>query len=195
MDDSKKTLRKKIILSFSVMIILILGSGVLGWFLTQQIERSGKIIERVHLFKEAELQLRREEKNLLIRGYSQQRYLRWQKAKEDFHRLFGELIGLNALTGNEINNLKEEYTEMSDTYNKFFDEIRTTKLSEDEILKYDSQFKTIGRKTLEMINTILTREQEVETKNNLGTDIVIVIFIIIFIATAAFLIINVLKHL
>ena len=50
MDDSKKTLRKKIILSFSVMIILILGSGVLGWFLTQQIERSGKIIERVHLF-------------------------------------------------------------------------------------------------------------------------------------------------
>jgi hypothetical protein len=46
-----------------------------------------------------------------------------------------------------------------------------------------------------MINTILTREQEVETKNNLGTDIVIVIFIIIFIATAAFLIINVLKHL
>ena len=105
MDDSKKTLRKKIILSFSVMIILILGSGVLGWFLTQQIERSGKIIERVHLFKEAELQLRREEKNLLIRGYSQQRYLRWQKAKEDFHRLFGELIGLNALTGNEINNL------------------------------------------------------------------------------------------
>jgi CHASE3 domain sensor protein len=195
MDDSKKTLRKKIILSFSVMIILILGSGVLGWFLTQQIERSGKIIERVHLFKEAELQLRREEKNLLIRGYSQQRYLRWQKAKEDFHRLFGELIGLNALTGNEINNLKEEYTEMSDTYNKFFDDIRTTKLSEDEILKYDSQFKTIGRKTLEMINTILTREQEVETKNNLGTDIVIVIFIIIFIATAAFLIINVLKHL
>ena len=139
--------------------------------------------------------MRREEKNLLIRGYSQQRYLRWQKAKEDFHRLFGELIGLNALTGNEINNLKEEYTEMSDTYNKFFDEIRTTKLSEDEILKYDSQFKTIGRKTLEMINTILTREQEVETKNNLGTDIVIVIFIIIFIATAAFLIINVLKHL
>ena len=95
----------------------------------------------------------------------------------------------------EINNLKEEYTEMSDTYNKFFDEIRTAKLSEDEILKYDSQFKTIGRKTLEMINTILTREQEVETKNNLGTDIVIVIFIIIFIATAAFLIINVLKHL
>jgi CHASE3 domain sensor protein len=195
MEDSKKKLRKKIILSFSVMIILILGSGVLGWFLTQQIERSSKIIERVHLFKEAELQLRREEKNLLIRGYSQQRYLRWQKAKEDFHQLFGELIGLNALTGNEINNLKTDYTEMSDTYNKFFDEIRVSKLSEDEILKYDTQFKTIGRKTLEMINTILIREQEAETKNNLGTDIVIVIFIIIFAATAAFLIINVLKHL
>ena len=46
-----------------------------------------------------------------------------------------------------------------------------------------------------MINNILSREQNVEAKNNWGTDIVIVIFIIIFMATAAFLIINVLKHL
>jgi hypothetical protein len=195
MEDSKKILRKKIIFSFSVMIILILGSGVLGWFLTQQIERSSKIIDRVHLFKEAELQLRREEKNLLIRGYAPQRYLRWQKAKEDFHRLFGELIGLNALTGDEISNLKKEYSEMSDTYNKFFDEIRINKLSEDETIKYDMEFKTIGRKTLEMINSILTREEKVESKNNLGTDVIIVIFIIIFVATAGFLIINVLKNL
>jgi hypothetical protein len=195
MEDSKKILRKKIIFSFIVMIILILGSGVLGYILTQQIERSGKIIDTVHLFKEAELQLRREEKNLLIRGYAPQRFLRWQKAKEDFHRMFGELIGLNALTGDEINSLKEDYSEMSDTYNKFFDEIRINKLSEDETIKYDTQFKTIGRKTLEMINSILTREEKIETKNNLGTDVIIVIFIIIFVATASFLIINVLKHL
>ena len=195
MDDSKKILRKKIILSFSVMIILILFSGILGWFLTQQIEKSGKIIDTVHLFKEAELQLRREEKNLLIRGYSQQRYLRWQKAKEDFHQLLGQLIGLKALSDIETTSLKEDYSEMSDTYSKFFDEIRINKLSEDQVATYDDQFKKIGRKTIEMINNILSREQNVEAKNNWGTDIVIVIFIIIFMATAAFLIINVLKHL
>ncbi|MEJ2617470.1 MAG: hypothetical protein P8Z35_21130, partial [Ignavibacteriaceae bacterium] len=170
-------------------------SGVLGWIFTQKIEKSDSITDTVHLLKEAELQLRREEKNLLIRGYSQQRYLRWQKAKENFHQKFGELIGLKALTVTEINALKKDYTEMSDTYNKFFDEIRSNALIQDDIIKYDTQFKNIGRKTLEMINSILSREQVVSDKTDSQADILIAVFLIVFIATASFLIVNVLKYL
>ncbi len=195
MEDSKKLLKKKIIITFSVMTLLIFGTGVLGWILTQKVEKSNTIIEKVHLFKEAELQLRREEKNLLIRGYSQQRYLRWQKAKEDFHQLVGELVGMKALTAEETSEIKSNYSEMSDAYNKFFHEIQSSKLDEAEILKYDDQFKKLGRRTLEIINSILTREQAVSTKNDFGADILIIIFLIIFVATATFLIINVLKHL
>lgn len=194
MGDSK-ILRKKILITFSIMIFLILGSGVLGWIFTQKIEKSDSITDTVHLLKEAELQLRREEKNLLIRGYSQQRYLRWQQAKENFHQKFGELIGLKALTVTEINALKKDYTEMSDTYNKFFDEIRSNALIQDDIIKYDTQFKTIGRKTLEMINSILSREQVVSNKTDSQADILIAVFLIVFIATASFLIVNVLKYL
>ena len=190
-----KILRKKIFITFSIMILLILGSGVLGWIFTQKIEKSDSITDTVHLLKEAELQLRREEKNLLIRGYSQQRYLRWQKAKEDFHQKFGELIGLKALTNNEISELKKDYTEMSDTYNKFFDEIRSDALSRDEIIKYDTQFKNIGRKTIDLINSILSREQVVSAKTDSQADILIAVFLIVFIGTASFLIINVLKYL
>jgi hypothetical protein len=190
-----KILRKKIFITFSIMVLLILGSGVLGWIFTQKIEKSDSITDTVHLLKEAELQLRREEKNLLIRGYSQQRYLRWQMAKENFHQKFGELIGLKALTNMEISALKKDYTEMSDTYKKFFDEIRSNALTQDEIIKYDTQFKMIGRKTLVMINSILSREQTVSAHTDSQANILIAVFLIVFIATASFLIVNVLKYL
>ncbi len=189
-----KTLKKKIFITFSVMLILIIGSGVLGWIITKQIEKSTKIIEVVHILKESELQLRREEKNLLIRGYSQPRFLRWQKAKEEFHQNFGELIGMKALKENEKEELKNDYSEMSDNYNEFFDVIRSNALSTDEIAKYDQEFKKTGRKTLEMINEILSREQSISSGRDSQADILIAVFLIVFVVTAGFLIVNVLKQ-
>jgi hypothetical protein len=188
-------LKKKLFITFSVIIILIICSGVLGWILTQQASQSNRIIDVVHLLKESELQLRIEEKNLLIRGYSQDRFIRWQKAKEEFHQKFGELIGMKALADSEISAINSNYTEMSDIYSKFFHEILSKQLSENEIAEYDQQFKMIGRKTLAMINNILDREQNMASSKNLQSDILIVIFLIIFIGTAGFLIVNVLKHL
>ena len=190
-----KILKKRIFITFAIMFLLILGSVVLGWVLTQQIEKSDNVVAVVHSLKESELQLRREEKNLLIRGYSQQRYLRWQKAKENFHQRFGQLIGMKALTDTEINGVKEDYSEMSGTYKKFFHDIISKSLSQDEIIKYDEQFKTIGRKTLEMINNILSRENKLSASKDMQSDILIVIFLVVFVATAGFLIVNVLKHL
>jgi hypothetical protein len=190
-----RILKKKIFITFSIIILLIFCSGVLGWILTQKIENSNKVIDVTHKLKEAELQLRREEKNLLIRGYSQLRYLRWQKAKEDFHQRFGELIGMKALNDTEITTIKADYTEMSGTYNKFFDEIRSNSLGQNEIIEYDEQFKKIGRRTLEMINSILLREQTVSASTDSQANILIIIFLVIFIATAGFLIVNVIKHL
>ena len=188
-------LKKKLFVTFTIMILLILGSGFLGWLLTNQIENSDKAIETVHMLKEAELQLRREEKNLLIRGYSQQRYLRWQKAKEDFHQKFGALMGMKVLTDTEINAIKTDYTEMSETYNNFFNEIRSNALDKNKIIKYDEQFKEIGRKTIDMINNILAREQETTSRKDTQSDILMAIFLVVFVATAGFLIVNVLKHL
>ena len=191
----QKILKKKIFITFTIMFLLILGSVVLGWVLTQQIEKSDNIVAVVHSLKESELQLRREEKNLLIRGYSQQRYLRWQNAKENFHQRFGELIGMGALTDAEINGVKKDYSEMSGTYKKFFHDIISKSLNQDEIIKYDEEFKTIGRKTLEMINNILSRESKLSASKDLQSDILIGIFLVVFVLTAGFLIVNVLKHL
>jgi Tfp pilus assembly protein PilX len=195
MEDSKKILRGKIIFSFVVIVLLILGSGIFGWVLTQRIETSNKIIDNIHLFKEAELQLRREEKNLLIRGYSYQRFLQWQKAKEDFHQRFGELIGLNALSKSEIKKIKMNNSLMSETYNRFFDEIKSNTLGNTGKAQFDEQFKKIGRETLNIINNILINEQDSSSKNDSGTDFLILFFLVVFVATATFLIINVLKHL
>lgn len=193
--SDKNVLKKKIFITFTIMVILIFGTGVLGWILTQQVENSNSIINTIHLLKESELQLRREEKNLLIRGYSQDRYLRWQTAKEDFHQKFGELIGMKALTNTEMNAIKTDYSEMSDTFKSFFNEILSKQLSQDEISNYDEQFKKIGRKTIEMINNILAREQSLSQQKDTQADVLIVIFLVIFISTAGFLIVNVLKHL
>ncbi len=189
-----RILKKKIFITFSVMLILIIGSGVLGWIITKQLEKSNKITEVVHILKESELQLRREEKNLLIRGYSQERFLRWQKAKEEFHQKFGELIGMKALKDSEVTALKNDYSEMSDNYNQFFDVIRSNALSAEEIAMYDQEFKKIGRKTLEMINEILSREHNVSSGRDSQADILIAVFLIVFVITAGFLIVNVLKQ-
>lgn len=189
-----KILKRKIFITFSIMLVLIIGSGVLGWILTRQIEKSKNIIEVVHLLKESELQLRREEKNLLIRGYSQDRYLRWQKAKEDFHQKFGELMGMKALNQIEIDGLKTDYSEMSDIYNQFFADIRSDTLSRQEISRYDQEFKKTGRKTLNMINSILTREHDLSSSKDSQADLLIALFLIVFVITAGFLIVNVLKH-
>ena len=189
-----KILKRKIFITFSIMLLLIIGSGVLGWILTRQIEKSKNIVEVVHLLKESELQLRREEKNLLIRGYSQSRYLRWQKAKEDFHQKFGELIGMKALAQGEIDELKTDYSEMSDNYNQFFNDIRSDTLNREQIYAYDQKFKKTGRKTLKMINSILTREHYASSSKDSQADILIAIFLIVFVVTAGFLIVNVLKH-
>jgi hypothetical protein len=193
--SDRNVLKKKIFITFTIMIILIFGTGVLGWILTKQVEKSTRIIDTIHLLKESELQLRREEKNLLIRGYSQDRYLRWQTAKEDFHQKFGALIGMGALTDTETNEIRTDYSEMSDTFKSFFNEILSKQLSQDEINNYDDQFKKIGRKTIEMINNILIREQSLSQQKDTQSDVLIVIFLVIFISTAGFLIVNVLKHL
>lgn len=189
-----KILKKNLFITFFVIIILIFCSGALGWFLTQKIENSNKIINTIHQLKESELQLRGEEKDLLLRGYSVQRYLRWQNAKENFHRNLGMLIGMQALNSNEINTIKTDHSELSDTYNKFFDKIRASTLNKNEIDAYDIKFKEIGRRTLDNINDILSRELEVSTTTDSQADILLAIFIVVFAATAGFLIVNVIRH-
>ena len=195
MREFQKTLKNRVIFSFVVIIILILISGILGWFLTKQVERSDSIIETVHKFKEDELQLRREEKNLIIRGYSQQRLERWQIAKEDFNQRFGELVGMGALSKDEIKKLKANISEMSKTYNQFFHDIQNHKLSNDEITQYDDHFKKLGRGSLVIIENILKNEMKNSTKVNSRTDVLIIIFSIVLVLIAAFLVVNVLKNL
>ena len=101
---------------------------------------------------------------------------------------------MKALNDSEIANIKNDYTEMSGSYNKFFDDIRSNTLTQNEIVNYDEQFKKIGRKTLEMINSILSREQKVSSSTDSQANILIAVFLIIFISTAVFLIVNVIKH-
>ncbi len=195
MREFQKTLKNRVIFSFVVIIILILISGILGWFLTKQVERSDSIIETVHKFKEDELQLRREEKNLIIRGYSHQRLERWQIAKEDFNQRFGELVGKDALTKEEIGKLKATISEMSKAYNQFFHDIQNHKLGDDEIAQYDAHFKKLGRGSLVIIDDILKNEMQNSKNVDSRTDILIVIFSVVFVLIAAFLVVNVLKNL
>jgi hypothetical protein len=195
MKDIMILLKRKICFSFFIIIILIAFSGALGWILTQQFEECKKVMETVHSFKEAELQRRSEEKNFLLRGYSQQRLQAWQNAKMEFDQRFGELIGLKVLTESDINGIKTNNTEMSGVYNRFFEDIQSAKLSENKIAYYDAQFKISGQRTSEIIKNILAREHEEQIKNSSRTNFLIIIFLIVFSIAATFLAINVIKNL
>lgn len=195
MDYPAQQLKKKVILSFSIIIILILCSGALGWILTQDIESIDKTTENVHRFKEAELQLRREEKNLLIRGYSVDRYHRWQKAREEFFQNLGELIGRRALKAEETAELKSSNSEMSDVYRGFFEDMKSGKLTEAKADQYDQHFKKIGQSSLQLIDGILAREEAVSEKMDSRADVLIFVFLAVFIGTTSFLVVNVLRNL
>lgn len=195
METPARSLKRQIVVSFSIIIILILCSGALGWEITRQIEITDKKTETVHLFKEAELQLRREEKNLLIRGYSLERFHRWQKAKEEFYQRLGELTGLKALSDDELNELKSSNSEMSDTYVEFFDDIKSGRLTEAKSAQYDNEFKKTGQRSLQLIDAVLTREHDISKKMDSRADLLIIFFSVVFVGTTSYLVINVLRNL
>ncbi len=195
MQTPPRSLKRKIVVSFSIIIVLILCSGALGWEITRQIENTDRTAETVHLFKEAELQLRREEKNLLIRGYSADRFHRWQKAKEDFYQSLGELTGLKALSEDELNELKSSNSAMSDTYREFFEDIKSGRLTEAKSAQYDTEFKNIGQRSLQLIDGVLARENAVSKQMDSRASLLIVFFSVIFVGTTSFWVINVLRNL
>lgn len=195
METTARPLKIKIVLSFSIIMLLILCSGVLGWEITRQIESTDKTTETIHLFKEAELQLRREEKNLLIRGYSAERFHRWQKAKEDFYQKLGELTGMNTLSRDETSELTSSNSAMSDVYKEFFEDIKSGKLTETKSAQYDSDFKKVGQRFIQIIDGVLAREQAVSQKTDHRANLLIIVFSVVFIGTTSFLVINVLRNL
>lgn len=195
MSNSTQELKRKIILSFSIIIVLILCSGALGWELTRDIEAIDKTNETIHLFKESELQLRREEKNLLIRGYSIERFHRWEKAKEDFYQKLGELTGLKAFSENEVNELKSSNSAMSEIYGEFFEDVKSGQMTESKSARYDTEFKAIGQQSLQIIDAALERGGSISKKMNSRADLLIIVFSIVFIGTTSFLVINVLRSL
>ncbi len=195
MKNPTQELKRKIILSFSIIIVLILCSGALGWELTRDIEAIDRTNETIHLFKEAELQLRREEKNLLIRGYSVERFHRWEQAKEDFYQKLGELTGQNAFDENEVKELRSSNSAMSETYSEFFEDIKSGQITESRSARYDAEFKAIGQRSLQIIDAALERGGRISEKMNSRADLLIIVFSVVFIGTTSFLVINVLRSL
>ncbi len=195
MNGSSQHLKAKVIFSLSTIIVLILCSGALAWVITQRIEQSERTTDTAHMFKEAELQLRREEKNLLIRGYSAERFHRWQEAKGEFYQKLGELIGQKAVSDVEIAEFKSDNSEMSDAYRSFFDDIKSGTLTETEAAAYDLHFKTIGQRSIGRIDSILAREESISKGMDSRANLLTAVFFLVFIGTTSFLVINVLRSL
>lgn len=82
---------------------------------------------------------------------------------------------------------------MSKAYNQFFHDIQNHKLSDDEIAQYDAHFKKLCRSSLVIIENISKNEMENSIMVDSRTDILIIIFSVVFALIAAFLVVNVLK--
>lgn len=177
------------------MTALIIISGIIGWVITTEIEKSNSVINNIHDLKEAELQLRKEEKNFLIRGYSTETFNQWQKARDDLYHILGKLEGMNALTSDEAGEFNLTNSELADVYKNFFDEIRSGNLTSSKITQYDKKFKEYGSRSLNLINNILNREQATLNKLELRSNILIILFTIAFVGIASILVMNVLKNL
>ncbi len=195
MEKTRESLKRKLIFAFSIIIVLVFCSSALGWLIANDIESHDRITETIHLFKEQELQLRREEKNLLIRGYSTERFAQWQTTKENFHSTLGQLIGQKALLPDEIDQLKTINSQSSNTYKEFFSKLQSNALGEKEISYYDQQFKEVGRTSLRIIDNILAKEQAQTRAMNSRSQLLIGLFALVFIGTTSFLVINVLRNL
>ncbi len=195
MNNPTQELKRKIILSFSIIIILILCSGALGWELTRNIEAVDRTNETAHLFKIAELQLRREEKNLLIRGYSVERFHRWQRAKEEFYHKLGELTGLDSFNDKEADELRSSNSAMSEVYREFFEDVKSGQMTESKSARYDVEFKAIGQRSMHIIDAAIERGDGISKRMDSQANLLIIVFSIVFIGAASFLVINVLRSL
>ena len=99
------------------------------------------------------------------------------------------------MSEDELNELKSSNSAMSDTYREFFEDIKSGRLTEAKSAQYDTEFKNIGQRSLQLIDGVLARENAVSKQMDSRASLLIVFFSVIFVGTTSFLVINVLRNL
>lgn len=171
--------KKQIVISLVVMITLLVAGSIFGWLTSRSLEKSDSILTKTHRLKEAELEVRRQEKNLLIRGFLQEEFNNWQKAKKNLAEILADLNSLEALDSLDILEMDEHLSRRNEISVDFIKNLESGILTQDQKNQFDNEFKKIGRQTIDVIDRIVEKKQ-IESGNLQSRFNIIIIVLSIF---------------
>jgi methyl-accepting chemotaxis protein len=175
-----QTIKGKMIIFFSIMFIIMLTFLLVLRFFINSIIQDDKTTITIKNMKVDILEARREEKNLIIRGYVQEHITKWENAMAAFDKKADQLNEQHGITPSQHDELSSGTADFQNIFTSFTNDLKNKqKLSNDEITSYDNKFKVFGRKSIELLDTVTSI---VEQRNKQTHAAFNVIFISGFIA-------------
>lgn len=111
------------------------------------------------------LEMRREEKNLIIRGFVEEHVKKWESAANRFDSLTTKLQSIKGMSAQENGTLKQGINEFKGIFANFISDLKTKgKFSTEDADNYDKKFKTFGRKAIAIIDGIITHTETASLK-------------------------------
>jgi methyl-accepting chemotaxis protein len=156
-----QTIKGKLITFFGIMLIILTAFFLILRFFINSIIHDDQTAIIIKNMKIDILEARREEKNLIIRGYVQEHITKWENAMAAFDKKADQLNQQHGITEVQHNELSAGIVDFQNIFTTFTTDLKNKQFfSKDEISSYDNKFKVFGRKSIEILDSVtVTVEQ------------------------------------
>lgn len=159
------TIKGKLFFGLGITLLMTLALFTTFKVLIKQIKTANNIVITAKNMKVEILEMRREEKNLIIRGFVEEHVKKWESAANRFDSLTTKLQSIKGMSQDENGTLKQGITEFKSIFGDFISDLKAKeKFSTEDADNFDKKFKTFGRKAISIIDGIIIHTETVSLK-------------------------------
>lgn len=150
-----QTIKGKLVSFFGVIFVILMTFFMISRFFINSIILDDKTTIVIKNMKIDILEARREEKNLIIRGYVQEHITKWDNAIASFDKKADQLNAQHRITAAQHDELSAGVADFQKIFTSFTTDLKNKQsFTKDEITSYDNQFRVFGRKSIEILDSI-----------------------------------------
>jgi methyl-accepting chemotaxis protein len=155
------TIKGRLLLGFGITFTIVLSIFITFWIFICEVKQSDAIVVTSKNLKIEMLELRREEKNLIIRGFVDEHVQKWNLAAKRFELQTAMLQSQKGITGEELKILYAGIFDFKEVFTKFTTDLKSKgSFGESETDDYDQEFKIFGRKAISIVDDIIIRTEK-----------------------------------
>jgi methyl-accepting chemotaxis protein len=159
------TINGKLFLGLGITLVMTLALFTTFKILIKNLKTANEIVITAKNMKIEILEMRREEKNLIIRGFVEEHVKKWEKAVNRFDSLTTKLNSIKGMSQEENGTLKQGINEFKSIFENFISDLKIKeKFSSEDAENFDKKFKTFGRKAIAILDGIIVHTESVSQK-------------------------------